>query len=450
VCGATEHPRKAQKSAAAPTQAQVEAAEEKAAQAQKTANDESAKAAEKRGCVTSAESTLGEKLQRLAGIDRVIGAEEAMGLQITELEEQRTSLRTALTEAERLSRRKAALDREIPEKEREMETLRAQLDQARMALGTDTSRCDEWARQEQRLREKLRFDSRKDAVAELTALEEKIRALQSALQQAEEAWQRQKTEVERHRTSIAQLTKLLESGEEIDREAVTAEKDELSVRRTALSAQQKQVEHRLLTNEEAARNIRRKSEELGELDGRWTWMQNLSSTANGDIKGKEKVMLETYIQMTYFDRILRRANVHLMEMSGGQYDLKRRRNAENHRSQSGLELDVIDHYNGSERSVKTLSGGESFIASLSLALGLSEEVQASAGGILIDTMFVDEGFGSLDEDTLQQAMRALQSLTEGDRLVGVISHVAELRRAIDKQIVVTKAKSGGSTAVIRV
>ena len=110
---------------------------------------------------------------------------------------------------------------------------------------------------------------------------------------------------------------------------------------------------------------------------------------------------------------------------------------------------MVDHYNGSERSVKSLSGGESFQASLSLALGLSDEIQSSAGGILLDTMFVDEGFGSLDEESLQQAIRALTSLTEGNRLVGIISHVAELREKIDKQIIVTKDRTGGSRVEIQ-
>ena len=154
-------------------------------------------------------------------------------------------------------------------------------------------------------------------------------------------------------------------------------------------------------------------------------------------------MLETYIQMTYFDRIIARANTRFMVMSGGQYELKRRREAENNRSQSGLDLDVIDHYNGTERSVKTLSGGESFKASLSLALGLSDEIQASAGGVKLDTMF-----GSLDEESLDQAMKALSGLADGHRLVGIISHVADLKNRIDKQIVVTKEKSGGSKAQI--
>ena len=177
-------------------------------------------------------------------------------------------------------------------------------------------------------------------------------------------------------------------------------------------------------------------------------MKALSNTANGNISGREKIMLETHIQMTYFDRIIKRANTRFMIMSGGQYELKRRNEAENNRSQSGLELDVIDHYNGTERSVKTLSGGESFKASLSLALGLSDEIQSSAGGIKLDTMFVDEGFGSLDDESLAQAIKALSSLAEGNRLVGIISHVSELKEKIDKQIVVKKDKSGGSNISI--
>ena len=161
-------------------------------------------------------------------------------------------------------------------------------------------------------------------------------------------------------------------------------------------------------------------------------------------------MLETYIQMTYFDRIIRRANTRFMVMSSGQYELKRRRESGNNKAQSGLELDVIDHYNGTERSVKTLSGGESFKASLSLALGLSDEIQSSAGGIRLDSMFVDEGFGSLDDESLEQAVKALASLSDSNRLVGIISHVGDLKNRIDKQIIVHKDRSGGSRAEIQI
>jgi exonuclease SbcC len=148
--------------------------------------------------------------------------------------------------------------------------------------------------------------------------------------------------------------------------------------------------------------------------------------------------------MTYFDRIIARANTRFMLMSGGQYELVRKEDAENKKSQSGLDLDVIDHYNGTKRSVRSLSGGESFKASLSLALGMSDEIQASSGGIRPDTMFVDEGFGSLDGESLDQAMKALMQLSEGNKLVGIISHVDELKQRIDKQVVITKEKTGGS------
>lgn len=193
-----------------------------------------------------------------------------------------------------------------------------------------------------------------------------------------------------------------------------------------------------------------KQENILAVEKKYIWMKALSDTANGTLSGKQKVELETYIQMTYFDRILRRANLRLMTMSSGQYELKREEDNENRREKAGLELCVIDHYNATERSVKTLSGGETFEASLSLALGLSDEIQSYAGGIQMDSMFVDEGFGSLDEEALGQAMKALVQLTEGNRLVGVISHVAELKEKIERKIIVTKSRGrdGVSSSVV--
>ena len=181
---------------------------------------------------------------------------------------------------------------------------------------------------------------------------------------------------------------------------------------------------------------------MKQTEKEYVWIHSLADTAGGTLNGKSKVELETYVQMAYFDRILRRANLRLMTMSSGQYEMKRRKSADNKKDKSGLELNVIDHYNGSERSVKTLSGGETFQASLSLALGLSDEIQSMAGGIQMDAMFVDEGFGSLDEDALNQAVKALGNLAEGKKLVGIISHVSELKDRIDKKIVITKNRSG--------
>lgn len=174
----------------------------------------------------------------------------------------------------------------------------------------------------------------------------------------------------------------------------------------------------------------------------------LSATANGQLSGRDKVTLETFVQMTYFDRVIARANVRLREMTVGQYELRRRETADNQRSQSGLDMEVVDHINGTARDVRTLSGGESFKASLALALGLSDEIQSEAGGVQLGSLFVDEGFGSLDAQSLSQAIGVLSSLTQGKRLVGVISHVEELNRRIDRRILVQKDRSGASHAQI--
>ncbi len=275
-----------------------------------------------------------------------------------------------------------------------------------------------------------------------------IAQMKADLEAAESACRESSDRVLSLRSAIGELETQLREKLELDGETEARRKDECTARRQEIEAAIRQIGARRSANETALKNIGETAGELQALEKRFTWVRALSNTANGNITGKEKIMLETYIQMTFFDRIIARANTRFMVMSGGQYELKRRKEAENNRSQTGLDLDVIDHFNGTERSVKTLSGGESFKASLSLALGLSDEIQSSAGGVKLDTMFVDEGFGSLDEESLNQAMRALAGLAEGNRLVGIISHVGELKERIDRQIVVTKDRSGGSRAVI--
>jgi exonuclease SbcC len=180
----------------------------------------------------------------------------------------------------------------------------------------------------------------------------------------------------------------------------------------------------------------------------YSLVKDLADTASGELVGRTRLMLETYVQTAYLDRILRHANRRLSRMSEMRYELVRKKSGFGKSRQSGLDLNVIDHHNGTERSVNTLSGGESFMASLSLALGLSEEIREASGGIRLDTMFVDEGFGSLDSETLEKAIRTLTELSDEDKLVGIISHVDALKSRIDKQIVVTKDKEAGSRASI--
>ncbi len=156
---------------------------------------------------------------------------------------------------------------------------------------------------------------------------------------------------------------------------------------------------------------------------------------------------ETYVQTLYFDRVLEAANQRLRVMTSGRYELKRNVEGRSRAMQTGLDIDVLDAYTGKCRDAGTLSGGEAFKASLALALGLSDVVQAHAGGIQLDAMFIDEGFGSLDQESLQLAVKTLTELTGGGKLVGIISHVEELKEGIDRKIVVNRGQNGSTLRV---
>jgi len=201
-------------------------------------------------------------------------------------------------------------------------------------------------------------------------------------------------------------------------------------------------------NEESQKNLRKTFKESAQLREEWTRVNDLFRVASGQISGQAKISFETYVQRYYFQEVVAAANIRLRTLSGGLFVLRCKEGARDKRAQAGLDLDVFDASTGKWRDVTTLSGGESFLASLSLALGLSDIVQGRSGGIRLDAMFIDEGFGSLDETALAQAVNLLQSLAEGNRLVGVISHMSELSARIDKQILVTKKQEGSTLRFI--
>lgn len=236
---------------------------------------------------------------------------------------------------------------------------------------------------------------------------------------------------------------------DVDEAALRAQGAELAAAQRELEQQDRRLYAAIANNKSITANVRESTEGLRRSEEEYQSLKALADTMNGRLVGKKHVNLETYIQMHYFDKILRRANVRLLQMTSGQYELCREAldndEVKTGNSKTGLDLVVHDHYSGRRRSVKTLSGGESFMASLALALGLADEVQSSAGGIQLDAMFVDEGFGSLDDSALQQAVATLQGLSEGRRLVGIISHVHDLMDMIDTQLVVTKRTNGAGT-----
>ena len=242
--------------------------------------------------------------------------------------------------------------------------------------------------------------------------------------------------------SLSELRQRWEGAQPVDFDAAgraLAEAEEALAQRRA---ERQALSTRAEVNRSALKRLRAEAVRLGRVRAEFGLCDNLYRTVSGQLAGAERISLETYVLQYYFRRVVAAANQRLTRMSAGRFYLECRMEEGKKNTRSGLGLNVLDAYTNRDRDVKTLSGGESFLASLALALGFADVVQASSGGVRLDTMFIDEGFGTLDEETLSRAMAALTRLTEGDRLVGVISHVAQLRESIDSQIIVRGSPSG--------
>lgn len=450
VCGSTSHPHHARLSPDAPSQAQVEKAQRKAEEAQALANSASNRAAQLLGQLHQAKRTVAQYAAQLLGDCPA----DQISLQIqVQLEQSRHSARALAGQIDRENarlQRREQLSRQIPQAEEQRGQLIQEQTHLTTAAAESRAKLESTLAEIEALKTALPYPTSREAQAALTKLRTRRVKLEQALEQAHADLLSSKGDLERIQNSVQIYLGQLNGAEEPEDPAQSQQElERLQQRIQGLTQEIAAARHRVLVNSNTLQAIRLTLGQLEALEQRFLWMEPLNRTVNGSLVGKEKLTLETYVQRGCFNRILGKANAHLMRMSGGKYDLKCREASDNLRENLRLELDVIDHYNGTVRSVKSLSGGEAFLASLSLALGMSEEIQESAGGVQLDTMFVDEGFGSLDEETLRQAMQALYGLSGESRLIGIISHVAELRREIDRQILVTKAPIGGSAATVR-
>ena len=463
VCGSTHHPARALLPHTAPTQAQVEAARQTAAAADRQAQDASAAAQRAMAAANEAKASLRRDAETLLP-ERFTTPEGTVpltfALMTNVLAEERAALQTEQADcaarcrqAEADCRRKAQLEADRQAKTRQRPALEQAAAEADRSAAAQNASADALEGQIAQRRAALPYPQRADAQAALDKLEADRRALRTGMETAQRKLKQAEQSVAAAEAAVEALTAQQTAAQKeqpaCSAEELTARQAALTAARETLRSREKQLSAQLLPNRKTAAQYRAAAEARQALESRWQWVSALAATAGGTLTSKQKIKLEAYIQMNYLDRILRYANTRLMQMTAGQYELERI-GAENQRSQSGLDLGVIDHYNGTRRSVKTLSGGESFKASLALALGLSDEVQSSAGGIRLDTLFLDEGFGSLDEESLELAIRVLSGLTEGDRLVGIISHVGALKDRIDRQVVVHKARTGGSAIELRV
>lgn len=459
VCGSIAHPDKAKLTDEIPSEEKLNQAKENASKARDKANEASSFLRSRRTFVELIKEQLINNAVELFSDSDI---DEDKDLFISNLESniesyefEITTLRNDINdklnnEKRRATRKKEIEDNLISEYEEKLKLIDEDIASLNIEIAGINASINENKLKAKEIKESLIFSDMSDAEIRRNELTNTLNSIQKSYDIKEQERNQIHDEVTKLTSKIESLKKSLEGIEISDVTDKKAKKTELEYKCNDLIKKIQEERTRIRINNNVLVNIKDKVESLKETEKNLSYITSLSKTANGDLSGKEKIKLETYIQTTYFDRIIRRANLRFMEMSSGQYELKRQRVASDIRGQSGLDLVVIDHYNGTERSVRTLSGGESFMASLSLALGLSEEVQSSSGGVSVDTLFVDEGFGTLDSDSLDLAYKALTNVTEGNRLVGIISHVAELRNKIDNQIIVKKEKSGGSVATVRV
>ncbi|MGN1138434.1 MAG: AAA family ATPase [Ruminococcus sp.] len=448
VCGSTVHPMVAVKPENAPTKDELDKLQKKVTKANNDSNAAREIAGSLKGAFDEKKKTVTEEVGLLLGEISIEDAADSIEDRIVTITSRIKTVDSKIADEKKKIRRKEEINNLLPQKTEKLEKSKEEVLSIRDESKAKAVENKALEARISELKSKLAFESKASAEKEIAALTKVIEQIKNAIDTAQKKLAEANEKLASLKSAKDEILKRLDGAADIDIENELKKKSAIEEKLIAIEKEEKTIHSRISTNKKSLENIKLQAGNLIAAEHKYTWVKELSDTASGNILGKDKIMLETYIQMNYFDRIIARANSRLMIMTDGQYDLVRRKEALTKQGQSGLDLDVIDHYNGSQRSVKSLSGGESFKASLALALGLSDEIQSSAGGIKLDTMFVDEGFGSLDEESLSQAMKALTSLADNNRLVGIISHVGELKQKIDRQIVVTKDKSGGSKAEI--
>ena len=449
VCGSTVHPRPAQKSARAPTKDELDTMKADADCAQAHAVQKSQEATRLSGAEESRQIDLSRQLHDLYGDTALDSAAEkiaahmaALGANSAVTNKKIVDNETAIARKKQLETQRLHCDADIREQEKQQDELHTAITYDEVSI----SECKKYIAELQR---EIHFPDRAHAVEKITQLTETRTQIEKRRTDRQLKFDACEKTIIELTGRIDQLKQQLDGMEQYDEAQELEKKQAVEQHKDTLIEIQKQLYIRTAKNTEVLTELKATIQAHQQHASKLQWLTPLAKTAAGMIgDGKDKIKLETYVQITYFERIIHRANRRLMVMTNGQYEFARKTKADDARSQSGLDLDIIDHFTGGRRSVKSLSGGESFEASLSLALGLSDEIQAAAGGVQLDSLFVDEGFGTLSEEPLRQALKALLSITEGNKLVGIISHVSELNEKIEKQIVVTKTRGGGSRATI--
>ncbi|PRY66595.1 exonuclease SbcC [Vreelandella songnenensis] len=505
VCGSLEHPSPATEGGDVVTQAQVEkarAAQETARQTLEKAQRQQAQLAQQFGyhreqhqrlrqqlgtwaeqplsALDSACESLREQAQRRLRVERDIAEQHAAreglrrewGALDRTLKTQRPAVEKAREEALRLESQRDQLSQALPEDARDPDALRRTLGVLEQQIAT---REKEWEQARQALADSQTRQAR--AEEQLSGATQRLERSGQALEMAQAEWQaalaqspfedeaafgaaqlddaaRQSltAQVEAYQRRLAELEGALQNyhaqlAEQAppDMPALKALSDAAQAEEQARLDEWRALDSRRNTLEGIRRTLAAAHAAQAELEADYRLWGTLSEIANG--RTGHRISLQRFVLGVLLDDVLIQASERLVRMSRGRYQLVRREDPSKGNKASGLELDVADTYTGKNRPVATLSGGESFMAALALALGLSDVVQAYAGGIQLDTLFIDEGFGSLDQDALDQAINMLSELQMGGRMIGIISHVSELKEQMPVRIEVRASRQGSTVQV---
>lgn len=457
VCGSTEHPAPCKTVDGAPSKQELDLAEGEELAAREQVNETSGRLGRMRGALDQRRKTLLQSAKELSieNAQAYLAKNEYGPLReliedgIAKTRAMLGEAASALHESEEKARLCDMLNETIPKSRDELKQLQIGEREVQERLASLDATATERTKTIDALATKLEYKSRDEANKAINSLQKDRDSLENEIKLAKENLDRCENDISKNVGIIESTEGQISRLEPVDIDRVREELCESRERKEALLSLAKAIHTRIEGNSNILTELKELILKLCETYEKYTVVKAISDTASGNVTGKEKLSLEAYVQGAFFDRIIARANLRLLGMTHGQYELKRRLEAENRSAKTGLDLDVVDHYTATERSVRTLSGGETFMASLSLALGLSDEIMSRAGGIKLDTLFVDEGFGSLSPDSLDAAIAALLSLEEGGRLVGIISHVGELKERIERQLVVTKNKNGQSSVKIQ-
>lgn len=425
VCGSTEHPRPASAEAGCVSTEELE--RQKAAWEDARAQMEAAHAA-----VVAQKTRLELLMQEAAQLENML--EEAEGRLQTEdvllLSYIEMGYEAAMKRLTEETGRFEQLHALAAEKERQM-----------AALAEEKESCETKHREAERMfgealtqhgfRSKVEYERAGRSRAEREGLEKECKAFRAAQAANQKLYEHLKAQIK--------------TMEEADPAPIERKLEETRKEQRMQMELQKRWDRQLSELKRSGVFLQDHRERLEQLSTEYGYVKDLENTAAGNNPGK--LVFEQYVMAGYFDEILRAANLRFARMTSGRFEMSRVSQVTDGRVKDNLEIQVMDHYTGKFRSVRTLSGGESFKASLSLALGMSDVIQAMSGGIRVDTLFIDEGFGALDSESLDQACETLNSLVERNRLIGIISHVPELRERIDHQLVVKKTVSGSTVVV---